>query len=49
MTETLTELDRIHRELMQLARETKRNSELHKRVLQLIRRVRAAYRSASNE
>ena len=46
MNSTLTDLDRIHRDLMALAREAK-DRALKKRIIEIMVRVRSAYRQAA--
>ena len=46
MNSTLTDLDRIHRDLMALAREAK-DRAFQKRILEILVRVRRAYRQAA--
>lgn len=46
MNSTLADLDRIHRDLMTLVREAK-DRALQKRILEILVRVRRAYRQAA--
>ena len=46
MNSTLTDLDRIHRDLMALAREAK-DRALQNRILEILVRVRMPYRQAA--